>query len=90
MRRAFTWIAGLVGIAAVARWLRRRGAPAQTTEPAADPADELRQRLAETRETERNEEAPAPDVASLDERRAQIHEQARAAIDEMSEPPAGA
>jgi hypothetical protein len=58
-------------------------------QPDADPADELRQKLAESRT-----EAPpaaeatpsAPEAGSVEERRAEVHEQARAALDEMRPP----
>jgi hypothetical protein len=57
--------------------------------PDADPADELRQKLAASRT-----DAPpaveatpsAPEAGSVEERRAEVHEQARAALDEMRPP----
>ena len=53
MKRLFGWLAGAIGGAAAYRALRRR------PEPAASPADELREKLAEARETQQ-QEAPAP------------------------------
>jgi hypothetical protein len=88
VKRLYAWLAGLAGGAAAYRAFRR----APRIEPrAADPADELKAKLAEARaagddrdEFEAGEtpvdEAPDPDVAS---RRRSVHEQARAAIDEM-------
>jgi hypothetical protein len=93
MRRTVTWIAGLVGIAALARWIRGRRRASVLPESdlgGADPALELRSKLAETREQ------PSPDPgatvetdeidgsSTIDERRARIHEKAQQAIDEMS------
>jgi hypothetical protein len=53
VRRLFAWMAGLAGIAALARVLsarRARVGPPPPTRPAeADPAEALRQRLSETR-----------------------------------------
>lgn len=88
MKRLYAWLAGLAGGAAVYRAFRRTPQPRPA---AADPADELKAKLAEARaagddrdEFETGEtpidEAPDPDVAS---RRRSVHEQARAAIDEM-------
>ena len=98
MRRLFGWVAGLVGIAAAARYLARRSRAA-TPPPApsttqADPAEALRRKLDEAR-TEPSAPAP-PDSATaeaaaretLDERRARVHAKAEAAIAEMQEPPA--
>ena|SRR5215510_6363773 len=109
MRKLITWIVVTIGIAALVRKLRSRGKghEAEPPPPAADPADELRQKLASTRETDPEpaaeaEPAPAeavtaaeefrpvepstPDPASdtaIDERRAEVHDEGRAAIDEM-------
>jgi hypothetical protein len=51
----------------------------------ADPADELRQKLAASRDDE-PEEAPATSVA---DRRAEVHEQGRSTLDEMKSPDEG-
>jgi len=97
--RLFGWLAGLVGIAALARVLarrrRRRDAPAVTppvVEP--DPAGELRRRLDETREetAASYEHEPEPAAAeapteTLDERRARVHTKAQEAIEAMQDPP---
>lgn len=56
----------------------------------ADPAEELRQRLAAQRTTDAAPPEETADVAgeTLEERRARIHEKAQQAIDSMREPPA--
>ena len=76
MKRALAALAGILGIA----WWRRRKhePPAQPAE--ADPAEELRAKLAASREPEPEPEAPA-DVA---DRRQDVHARARAAIDELT------
>ena len=88
VRRLFGWMAGLAGIAALARLLSARrakvGAPAPT---ASDPADALRAKLAETR-SEPGATEPEERDESLDERRARIHAKAQETIDSMLEPPA--
>jgi hypothetical protein len=91
MRRLPAWLAGAAGALAVARTLvRRRGRVAP--QPEVDPrADELRARLAEARAAgdDRDEfeagETPVDQAVTLgpDERRRQVHEQGRAAVDEM-------
>jgi hypothetical protein len=100
MRKLLTWIVVTIGIAALVRKLRRRG---QTTDEggapeSTDPADELRQKLASSRESGEEErgggaaetfkpvEPPTPEPSSeptIDERRADVHDEGRAAIDEM-------
>ena len=84
--KPLAWLAALLGLAAFARRLRRR----RGEEP--DPAEELRRKLDESRsivsEREEFEEAETPvdqaeTPAGIDERRRQVHEQGRAAVDEM-------
>jgi hypothetical protein len=77
-----------LGIYAFLRWRKRRKAEAELppSSPAAatsavDPADELRHKLAESRVDEPDDE-PAPEE-SVEDRRAEVHEQGRAALDEM-------
>jgi hypothetical protein len=60
--------------------------PASEELSAEDPADELRRKLAETKTAEEPQTAPAEGPAvegSVEERRADVHEQARATLDEM-------
>jgi hypothetical protein len=89
MRKLVKWAIITLGIAALARWWRSRGAgenvldTAAPAMPADDPADELRQKLAESR----SEDTPAAETEpSVDERRAEVHAEGRAAIDEMQSP----
>ena len=80
MRRFLTGL-GLAAAAAVVlgRFRRRKQAP-----PAADPAEELKQKLAETRPDEAPPEPePEEQEAPLDERRRGVHDRARAAMDDM-------
>jgi hypothetical protein len=87
--RLFGWIAGLVGIAALARVLARRKVRrrAPAVEPPADPAGELRRKLSESREAASEAEpavVPAP-TETLDERRSRVHAKAQEAIDAMQD-----
>jgi hypothetical protein len=66
-------------------WLFRRR---KKNEPAADPAEELKRKLEESRATDPEPEPePAPPVAQperpLDERRDEVHRRARESIDRM-------
>lgn len=98
MKRSLAWLAGIVGIAALGRLLsRRKAAPAPgeqsaatdtiaeeaASDPGADPAEELRRKLAAQREPE----APAePErIETLEERRARVHAKAREALDAMND-----
>ena len=82
MRRFLAWLACAAGAAWIAKRLRR-SAPA----PAADPAEELRRKLDESRAVGEpappSDAGPAEPEAGLDERRRAIHERGHAAIDEM-------
>jgi len=89
VKRALAWFAGLVGIAALGRWLSRRKHPAEgVAEPpeaaADDPAEELRRKLADARRPEPEVE-PVPVEETLEERRARVHAKAREAIDAMGD-----
>jgi hypothetical protein len=91
MRRLYTWLAGVVGGAAVYRAFRRHPGPVEERDAR---ADELRAKLAQAREAGDDRESfeagetpvdqvdvtPAED---LDARRRSVHDKARAAIDEM-------
>jgi hypothetical protein len=87
VKRLFAWLAGVVGGAAAYRAYKRPPAPA----PAApDPAQALKEKLAEARaagderaEVEVNE-TPVDEAPDVDSRRRSVHDQARAAIDEMN------
>ena len=84
MKRLNAWLAGFAGGAAVYRLFRRRPRVAAP----ADPAAELKAKLAEARATEEAPE-PAPAEAGVEERRRSVHDRARAAIDEMQGTPEG-
>ena len=88
----------MVGGLAAYRWLRRRprvaAEPMPEPPPAEDPAAELRAKLAESRTAEPvvadeappepvAEEEPAADPESPEDRRRRVHEEGRAALDEM-------
>ena len=78
MGRLIALLLGGFGLGAYLRRRRRRQA-----EPEYSPADELRSKLAETRTAEE----PEPEhglKTELEERRREVHERARAAIDDLS------
>jgi hypothetical protein len=87
VRRLLTWLVVTLGIAALVRRLRRRSAteiPVLTPEnrPAEDPAAELRRTLDQSRAEEPAAGTGAPE-GSVEERRAQVHAEGRAALDDM-------
>jgi len=96
MRSRLAWLVGGLGVAAVVLYRRLRRRP--PLEPAPDAhAEELRRKLDEARaivsEREEFESAETPvdraaTVEGLDERRRQLHERGRAALEEMREPSA--
>jgi len=97
VRRLYSWTAGVVGIAALARLLAARKArvEAPALPPPQDPAVELRRKLAESQDTAAPpaESLPEPTEPeeSLDDRRARVHakaQEALAAMDALQEPPA--
>jgi len=73
VKRLLAVLAGALGLRVI---LRRRARPAF----APSPADDLKAKLASTKEPE-----PEPEPASVDERRADVHARARHAIDELRE-----
>lgn len=99
MRRLTAWIGGTLGGITAYRFLRHRhaapvGTGAEPPPESDDRADELRARLAESRAAEavaaepppaevEVEEAPEPGPESPDERRRRVHEEGRAALDDM-------
>jgi len=88
-------MAGLVGIAALARLLAgRKAAPVPPAlpppAPETDPAVELRQKLAASRDGPADETLAGVATESLEERRARVHAKAQEAMDAMDalqEPP---
>jgi hypothetical protein len=93
VRRLFGWTAGLVGIAALARLLAARrdraARPALSpAPPAEDPAEELRRKLAESRDADAPLAEPtttSEPVESLEERRARVHAKAQEALEAMDD-----
>jgi hypothetical protein len=75
-----------LGIRALLRWRKRRQAETQLESgpPPLDPAAELRQKLAESRAEDGDVEPEAPPAASVEDRRADVHAQGRATVDEMT------
>jgi hypothetical protein len=73
VRRLVAVVVGGIGLGAL--WRRRRGRHT----PVASPADELREKLAESRAAE-----TAPPVDDVDARRREVHEEARRSIDELA------
>jgi hypothetical protein len=88
MRRAFAWLSGLVGVAALARVVWRRRVARDRRERRADPAADLRDTLARTRSDADSTTPPQsePDPASPEERRARVHERAQQTIERMRGP----
>lgn len=75
MKRLLALVAGGLGLRAI---LRRRSRPARL---GPSPAEELRAKLAETKEPE-----SGPEPETIDERRADVHARAREAMQDLREP----
>jgi hypothetical protein len=75
-----------LGIRALLRWRKRRRADAELESgpPPPDPADELRQKLAESRAEDAAVEPEAAPEPSVEDRRADVHAQGRTTVDEMA------
>jgi hypothetical protein len=92
VKRLFAWLAGAAGGLAAYRALKGRHAEPETASDLR--AEELKARLAEAREAVDDREEFEAGEATVDQaepldpqaRRAQVHEQGRAALDEMREP----
>ena len=93
MRRLTAWIGGTAAGIVAYRLLRRRPQVAPEPTVPAEPdarAEELREKLAESRAAEPVvEEPPAAEPESPEERRRQVHEEGRAALDEMKSDQSG-
>jgi hypothetical protein len=97
MRRLTAWVGGIASGIAAYRLLRRRAQVAPEAAPVEpdERAEELREKLAESRAAEPAVKEPAAEAVgeeptaeaeeqeSPDERRQRVHEEGRAAIDEM-------
>jgi hypothetical protein len=94
VRRLTAWIGGALGGIAAYRWLR--GRPRAAAEPSVEPtpssetteaderAEELRAKLAENRASdEPSPVEPDEPPEAVEERRQRVHEEGRAALDEM-------
>jgi acetyl-CoA carboxylase carboxyltransferase component len=90
VKRLFAWVAGAAGGLAAYRAVKSR--PRVHDTALDDRAEELKARLEAARAAEDDRDAFESGEVSVDEaldpqsRRAQVHEQARAALDEMREP----
>jgi len=83
MRRRLTWLLVTLGIAALIRRLRRSTEPELETHETGDPAEELRRKLEDSRSAEEEASPPEPPADTVEERRADVHQEGRAALDEM-------
>ena len=86
MRKLIKLALVALGIRAFLHWRKSRKeaqASAPAPVPAADPADVLRRKLAETRDDVVPDDIEEPPSASVTDRRAEVHERGRAALDEM-------
>jgi hypothetical protein len=95
MRRLTAWIGGVAGGVVAYRFWRRRSQlepePSLKPETAAEPtepddrAEELREKLAETRAEDEPSppDEPAEPPEAVEERRQRVHEEGRATLDEM-------
>jgi hypothetical protein len=95
MRRLTAWIAGVAGGVVAYRFWRRQGQTAaepsaaapETAPEAAEPderAEELREKLAESRAGDEPSPAePEEPPEAVEERRQRVHEEGRAALDQM-------
>jgi len=78
MKRLTAWVTGLAGGLAAYRLFRKPQPAAVHAPPEPDPAEALRAKLAEAKAA-----GPEPEPSDPEARRRSVHEQARAAIDEM-------
>ncbi len=88
MRRLIKVALVVLGIRAFLRWRKRRkdAHTDVTSEPRpveADPADELRQKLAESRDDEATDEASQAADATVEDRRTEVHDQGRSTLEDM-------
>ena len=78
------WLAAAAGLFGLVAYLRSRRRPAA---PEIEPADELRVRLAASRAADEPGVAPEPAVEAapdvVGDRRQDVHDRARAALDEL-------
>jgi hypothetical protein len=96
VKRLVAWVGGVAGGIAAYRLLKRRPEPAPqppaTAEPEPDDrAEELREKLAESRTAEppvegapAEAEAAEPEPESPEDRRRRVHEEGRSTLDDMN------
>jgi hypothetical protein len=88
VKRLLFLAAVALGVWALLRWRRGRSVPAEPFVPESSPADDLRDRIAESRAAEaaappeQAEEPPAE--SAVDDMRRDVHERARQSIDELA------
>jgi len=92
VRRPLTWLLGVVGLAGLVAYLRRRREPQAVSAPEPHAA-ELRKTLEESRAAaDQIEEQPAApeeaDAGELDARRREVHDRGRSALEDMGPPSA--
>jgi hypothetical protein len=84
VKRLLAVVAGLFGLRAL---LRMRARPALKYDGSPSPAEDLKARLAESRSSEPQPESSEPAQAAteptVDEKRVDVHNRARGAIDEL-------
>jgi hypothetical protein len=83
MGRLLAWLGLAAGAAYVLGRFRRRPAPAPALRRPADPAEELKQKLAESRTDPEPALPPGEPNVAIDERRRAVHDRARQAMDDM-------
>jgi len=84
MKRLTAWLTGVAGGVAAARIFRRTPAPARVPVHEPDPAEALREELAQSKSAPAEPEAPTElSDDDPDARRRAVHERGRAAVDEM-------
>ena len=88
MRKLIKLAVVALGIRAFLHWRKSRRTTEEATstapEPVSDPADDLRRKLAESRQDDAPDEAPEAPVAAVADRRAEVHDSGRATLDEMN------
>ena len=89
MRARLKWILGVLGVAWLIAYLRRRHAPREI--PPDPRAEELRRTLEESREAAAAGTPPEPEAEpeapeDVTARRRDVHERGRSALDEMAPP----
>lgn len=87
VRTLLRWALVALGAAAAARWWRERRAgrtaPAEPLPATSDPKEALRRTLAASRPDDAPHAVEADEHGPLEERRAEVHAEARATIEEM-------